>query len=172
VSWVVGIAIVIALVVAWAHVAQRRWRAIVRRRAAQDPAGLRTVASFVFAPVERLGEDPSAPAALLRDLARAVRCDEPVEATSTVLRAPPGERRSPIDLVRLARRDTPPGSYTLELTRDYTGLDDAMVANARYMLALLHDALAARPDILELRWHPRQDTALAGGVPYPFDARR
>ena len=170
-SWLFGIAIVIALVVAWTHVTQRRWRALVRRRAAEDPPGLRTIASFVFAPIERLGDDPSAPAALLRDLARSLRCDEPFEASSTVLRAPPGERREPVDLVRLAHHDGPPGTYTLELTRDYTGLDDAMVANARYMLEQLHDALAARSDILELRWHPRQDSSLAAGATYPFDRR-
>jgi hypothetical protein len=171
VSWLVGIALVVALIIAWTYASERRWRRLVRRRAAEDPPGLRTVASFVFAPIERLGDDPSAPAALLRDLARSLRCEEPFEASSTVLRAPPGERRAPIDLVRLARRDTPSGAFTLELTRDYTGLDDAMIANARYMLALLHDALAARADILELRWHPRQDTALAAGVTYPFDRR-
>jgi len=171
VSWLAGIAIVIALVVAWAHVTQRRWRATVRRRAAEDPKGLRTIASFVFAPIERLGDDPSAPAALLRDLARALRCDEPFEVSSTVLRAPPGERRAPVDFVRLARRDSPHGTYTLELTRDYTGLDDAMVANARYMLEQLHAALSARSDILELRWHPRQDSTLSAGVPVPFDRR-
>jgi hypothetical protein len=171
VSWLVGIAVVVVLVVAWTHVTQRRWRKLVRRRAAEDPPGLRTIASFVFAPVERLGDDPSAPTALLLDLANALRCDEPFEASSTVLRAPPGERRTAVDLVRLARRDTPAGTYTLELTRDYTGLDDAMVANAKYMLELLHDALSVRPDILELRWHPRQDIELAAGAMQPFDRR-
>jgi hypothetical protein len=169
VSWLAGIAIVVALVIGWTHVTQRRWRELVRRRASEDPPGLRTIASFVFAPIERLGDDPSAPAALLRDLARAVRCDEPIEASSTVLRAPPGERRAAIDLVRLARRDQ--GMYTLELTRDYTGLDDAMTANAKYMLELLHGALSSRPDILELRWHPRQDITLAAGATYPFERR-
>jgi hypothetical protein len=168
VSWLAGITIVVALVIVWARVTQRRWREITRRRASEDPPGLRTIASFVFAPIERLGDDPSAPAALLRDLAHALRCDEPFEASSTVLRAPPGERRAAIDLVRLARRDSPTGTYTLELTRDYTGLDDAMVANAKYMLELLHAALSARADILELRWHPRQDIALAAGMASPF----
>jgi hypothetical protein len=171
VSWLAGITVVVVLVVAWANVTQRRWRKLVRRRASADPPGLRTIASFVFKPIERLGDDPSAPAALLRDLAGAVRCDEPFEASSTVLRAPPGERRAQVDLVRLARRDSPTGTYTLELTRDYTGLDDAMVANAKYMLELLHDALTARADILELRWHPRQDITLVEGAPYPFDRR-
>jgi hypothetical protein len=167
----VGIAIVVALLVAWTRINQRRWRTITRRRAVEDPPGLRTVASFVFAPIERLGDDPNAPAALLRSLARSLHCEEPFEATATVLRAPPGERREMIDLVRLAPRDAPTGAYTLELTRDYTGLDDAMVANARYMLEQLHDALAARADIRELAWHPRQDTTLVDGARYPFDRR-
>lgn len=167
-SWLVGIAVVIALVVAWTHLTERRWRTITRQRAAEDPPGLRTVASFVFAPVERLGVDPNAPAALLRSLAEAVRCDEPIETSATVLRAPPGERRDSVDVVRLSPRGVL-GAYTLELTRDYTGLDEAMVANARYMLELLHAALAARADVRELRWHARQDTALALGAAEPFE---
>lgn len=150
----------------------RHARGLIGRRAVEDPPGMRTVVRFVIhAPVERLGTDPRAPdqvlLAVAAELARDF--DDPLELTADAVRTRPRPNAGPVDLVRLARRRVAPPTYTLELTRAWTGihLDD----DARRLLVRIHEALSTSPIVREVAWFARQDRAFVSGDPFPYDAQ-
>jgi hypothetical protein len=141
----------------------RHTRGLVGRRAVEDPELVRTVARFTLAP----GHDADAALlAIAAELSREVAA--PLEVTRDAVRGRTDDGRS-VDIVRISPRpagDVPPGSYTVELTRAWTG---AMLGDhARTLLSRVHDALL--PIAIELAWHWRQDRGFAHPHASPHDA--
>lgn len=137
----------------------RAWNEYYVQYATHDPPGLRTIARFVVDGPEGIAQLDDLLPAIATEVSRELGT---VQVSGDAIRARTED--GAVDVVRIARE---PASWTVELTRAWTGT--YLGEHARRLLERIDQALRDHPGVRGLEWFARQDRRFARPHASPCD---